>query len=123
MAVLELNQNNFKETIENNNIVIIDFWAAWCGPCMNFAPIFEAASEEHPDVIFGKINTEQEREIAAAFNVRGIPLLMVFRDNIMLYSESGALPAAALNDLLTQVKNLDMDAVRAEVEKNKTIKE
>lgn len=119
MAVLELTQVNFKETIENNSIVIIDFWAAWCGPCMNFAPTYEAVSEQHPDIVFGKVNTEQERELAAAFNVRGIPMLMIFRDNIMLYSESGALPAPALEDLLVQVKNLDMEAIRAEIEKNK----
>lgn len=119
MAVIELNQENFKKTVDDNGIVIVDFWAAWCGPCMNFAPTFEAAAKNHTDVVFGKVNTEEQRELAAAFNVRSIPLIMVFRDNILLYSEAGALAAPQLEDLLTQIKNLDMDAVRAEVEKNK----
>ena len=115
MATFELTQENFQQTINDNPTVVIDFWAAWCGPCRSFAPTFEAASELHPDIIFAKVNTEDQQEIAGAFNIRSIPTLMVFRDQIVIYSEAGALPPAAFSDLLAQAKSLDMDQVRAEI--------
>lgn len=115
MATIKLTADNFKDTITNNDIVIIDFWAEWCGPCRSFAPTFEAASEKHPEIAFAKVNTEEERELAAGFNIRSIPTLMVFRDQIILYAEAGALPASALDQLIEQVKGLDMDQVRAEI--------
>ncbi|MFC0179677.1 thioredoxin family protein [Thorsellia kenyensis] len=119
MSVIELNNTNFQKTIEDNSIVIIDFWAPWCGPCVSFAPIFEAVANEHPDMVFAKVNTQVEQELANAFQIRGIPQLMVFRDNIMLYSESGALPQNALEELVNQVKQLDMDAIRNEIAQGK----
>jgi len=115
MAAIELTAANFKDVINNNDIVIVDFWAEWCGPCRAFAPVFEAASEKHPEIAFCKVNTEEEREIAAGFNIRSIPTLMVFREQIILYAEAGALPAGALDQLVEQVKALDMDKVRAEI--------
>lgn len=117
MATLELTAENFKQTIGDNATVIIDFWAAWCAPCRSFAPTFEAASEKHPDVVFAKVNTEEQQELAGAFNIRSIPTLMVFRDQIILYAEAGALPPAAFDQLVDQVKALDMDEVRAEIAK------
>ena len=115
MATIKLTADNFKDTITNNDIVIIDFWADWCGPCRSFAPTFEAASEKHPDIAFAKVNTEEERELAAGFNIRSIPTLMVFREQIILYAEAGALPASAFDQLVEQVKALDMEQVRAEI--------
>ncbi len=117
MATLELTSENFKQTISDNATVIIDFWATWCAPCRSFAPTFEAASEKHPDVVFAKVNTEEQQELAGAFNIRSIPTLMVFRDQIILYAEAGALPPAAFDQLVDQVKALDMDEVRAEIAK------
>lgn len=116
MATIQLTAQNFKDVINNNDIVIIDFWADWCAPCRSFAPTFEAASEKYPEIAFAKVNTEEERELAVGFNIRSIPTLMVFRDQIILYAEAGALPPAALDQLIEQVKALDMDAVRAEIE-------
>lgn len=115
VATLKLGKDNFEEVIRSNEIVLVDFWAAWCGPCRYFAPIFEASSEEHPDMVFAKVDTEAERELAAAFGIMSIPTLMVFRDQIALYAQPGALPAPALEDLITQVKALDMDDVRRKV--------
>ncbi|MDA8301211.1 MAG: thioredoxin [Actinomycetota bacterium] len=115
MATLKLGKDNFEEVIRSNEIVLVDFWAAWCGPCRYFAPIFEASSEEHPDMVFAKVDTEAERELAAAFGIMSIPTLMVFREQIALYAQPGALPAPALEDLITQVKALDMDDVRRKV--------
>lgn len=115
MATVELTEDSFNSTIENSPFVIIDFWAPWCGPCRNFAPVFEAASEKHPDIVFAKVNTEEEQGIAAAFGIRSIPTLMVFRDQIVLYGQPGALPAGQLDQLIEQAKALDMDKVRAEV--------
>jgi thioredoxin 1 len=117
MATTDLTAANFAETIEGNDIVLIDWWAAWCGPCRMFAPVFEKASEEHPDIVFAKIDTEAEQSLAAQAQISSIPTLMAFRDGILLYAQPGALPAPALTDLIDQVKNLDMDAVRAEVAK------
>ncbi len=115
MATLELTAENFQQTINENANVIIDFWAPWCAPCRGFAPTFEAASEKQPGIVFAKVNTEEQQEIAAAFNIRSIPTLMVFRDQIVIYSEAGALPAQALDQLLEQAMALDMDTVRAEI--------
>lgn len=115
MATIELTTENFQDTINNNSTVIVDFWASWCGPCRSFAPTFEAASEKHTDIVFAKVNTEEQQEIAGAFNIRSIPTLMVFRDQIIIYSEAGALPAAAFSQLIEQAQSLDMDQVRADI--------
>jgi thioredoxin len=115
MATLELNAGNFQQAITDNANLIIDFWAPWCAPCRGFAPTFEAASEKRSDIVFAKVNTEEQQEIAAAFNIRSIPTLMMFRDQIIIYSEAGALPAAAFEQLIGQAMALDMDAVRAEI--------
>ncbi len=116
MATLKLGKDNFAEAIRSNEIVLVDFWAAWCGPCRYFAPIFEAASEEHPEIVFAKVDTEAEQELAAAFGIMSIPTLMVFRDQVVLYARPGALPAPALKDLILQVKALDMGEVRRQLE-------
>lgn len=115
MATVELNADNFQQTINENATVIVDFWAPWCAPCRGFAPTFEAASAKQPDIVFAKLNTEEQQEIAAAFNIRSIPTLMVFRDQIIIYSEAGALPAQAFDQLVEQAMALDMDQVRAEI--------
>jgi thioredoxin len=115
MATLELNAENFQQTINENANLIIDFWAPWCAPCRGFAPTFEAASEKQPGIVFAKVNTEEQQEIAAAFNIRSIPTLMVFRDQIIIYSEAGALPAPAFDQLIEQAMALDMDSVRADI--------
>ena len=115
MATVEITADNFKETIEKNGIVLLDFWAEWCGPCRMFAPVFEKASTDHADVVFGKIDTEAQQELAGAAGIQAIPTLMLFRDGILLYRESGALPPAALEELVTKAKALDMAKVRAEI--------
>jgi thioredoxin len=115
MATIQLTADNFKDTISDNDIVIVDFWADWCGPCKSFAPTFEAASEKHPDIAFAKVNTEEQQELAAGFNIRSIPTLMVFREQVILYAEAGALPASAFDQLIEQVKALDMAQVKAEI--------
>ncbi|MCL6556564.1 MAG: thioredoxin [Burkholderiales bacterium] len=115
MATVELTKDNFEETVLNNDLVLVDFWAPWCGPCQSFAPVYEAVSERYPDVVFGKVNTEEEPEIAGYFQIRSIPTLMVFRERIILFSQAGALPPQALEQVVEGAKSLDMDQVRAEI--------
>lgn len=115
MASIALTKDNFRETIADNETVIVDFWADWCGPCRSFAPTFEEASEKHTDVVFAKVDTEDQQELAGAFGIRSIPTLMVFRDQILLYNEAGALPPPVFGDLIDQVKALDMEDVRRQV--------
>ncbi len=116
VATIELTEANLEKTVVENDIVIIDFWAPWCGPCKSFGPIYEEVSEKHPDVVFAKVNTEEEQAIAAHFQIRSIPTLMVFREQIILFSEAGMLPASALEELVKQVKDLDMEKVKADIE-------
>lgn len=118
MATIKLTRGNFKETIEKNPIVFIDFWAAWCGPCRMFAPVFEKVSENHSDVVFGEVNTEEERELAAEYQIMSIPTLMVFKENILIFMQAGALPEKALEELVKKVKELDMEQVRADLAKD-----
>jgi thioredoxin 1 len=115
MASVELTLDSFEETITANDTVIVDFWASWCGPCRSFAPTFEQASERNPEIVFGKVNTEDQQQLAQEFGIRSIPTLMVFRDQILLYSQPGALPGPAFDDLISQVKSLDMDDVRRQI--------
>ena len=115
MATVEITADNFKATVEKQGIVLLDFWAEWCGPCKAFAPVFEKASEAHGDVTFGKIDTEAQQELAGSAHIQAIPTLMLFRDGVLLFRESGALPPAALEDLLSQAKALDMEQVKAEI--------
>lgn len=115
MAVVELTQDNFESTVTGNPMVIVDFWAPWCGPCKGFAPVFEAAAEKHPDVVFAKVNTDVEQGLAGHFGIRSIPTLMLFREEVIVFMQSGALPAAGLESVLSQAKALDMDQVRADI--------
>jgi thioredoxin 1 len=112
---VEITKENIQSTIESGGTVVLDFWAPWCGPCRAFAPTFEAAAGANPDITFGKVNTDEEQELASAFEIKSIPTLMVFRDKVLLFSQAGALPKAALDDLISQVKNLDMKRVHQEI--------
>ena len=116
MATVDLTKDTFEDTIVNNDIVLVDFWADWCGPCKMFAPTYEKISEQHEGVVFAKVDTEAEQELASYFQIRSIPTLMIFRDKIGIFSQPGALPEAALEDLIEQTKDLDMDVVRREIE-------
>lgn len=115
MAVQELTQENFEKVVTSNKIVIIDFWAPWCGPCKSFAPVFEAAAEKHPDVVFAKVNSDDEQGLSAHFGIRSIPTILLFREEVIVFMQSGALPASGLESVLTQVKALDMDQVRRDI--------
>ncbi len=115
MATIALTQDTFQQTIEDNDIVLVDWWAEWCGPCKMFGPIFETASDQHGDLVFAKIDTEAEQQLAAAARIQSIPMLMIFREGVLLFAQPGALPAAALEDLIGQVRNVDMADVHRQL--------
>lgn len=115
MSTINLTKDNFEDVITGNDMVILDFWASWCGPCRAFAPVFEAASDKYPDVVFAKVNTEEEQELAAMFQIRSIPTLMIFREKVILFSQPGSLPASALDEIIGKAKELDMTQVHKEV--------
>lgn len=118
MSTVKLGQADFEEAVARNDMVLVDFWASWCAPCRAFAPVFEKASEKYPDIVFAKVDTEAEQELAGALGIYSIPTLMVFREQVLLYSQAGALPAPALEQLITKARELDMDKVREEIAAN-----
>ncbi len=122
MSTVDLTQDNFEDVIQKNPLVLVDFWAPWCGPCRAFAPIYEAASEQHKDVVFAKVNTEEQQGLGAMFQIRSIPTLMLFREQIILFAQPGSLPGPALDEILTKAKALDMDMVRKEIAEQKADK-
>ncbi len=115
MATVDVTKDNFEEIVTSNDMVILDFWASWCGPCETFAPTFEAASEKYPDVVFGKINTEEQQELAGHFQIRSIPNVMLFRNQIVLFAQPGSMPPAGIDSMIEQAKALEMDKIRAEI--------
>ncbi|MCW5592734.1 MAG: thioredoxin [Betaproteobacteria bacterium] len=115
MAVVELTKENFEQVVTGNPMVIVDYWAPWCGPCRGFAPVFEKVAEANPDVVFAKVNTDEEQEIAAHFQIRSIPTLMVFKDQIIVFSQPGALPQGAFEEVVSKTKSLDMEMVRKQI--------
>lgn len=115
MATIALNGSNFDDTVAGNDIVLVDWWASWCGPCRMFGPVFEAASEQHPDIVFAKVDTEAERDLAGAAGIMSVPTLMAFREGVLVFSQPGALPAAVLDELIGKVRDLDMEQVHASV--------
>ncbi|WP_437602149.1 thioredoxin [Sorangium sp. So ce590] len=115
MSTRELSAENFEQTVESNDIVLVDWWAPWCGPCRVFGPVFEKASEKHADIVFGKINTDDQQDLAQAFNIRSIPTLFIFREKVLLFAEAGSLPASALDQVIEKVRSLDMNEVRAKI--------
>ena len=115
MPTVTVTKENFNELVEQSNILILDFWAEWCGPCKNFAPVFEASSEKHEDIVFGKVDTESQQELAGVFQIRSIPTLMAFKESVGIFRQAGALPPPAFEDLISQIKDVNMDEVRAQI--------